>query len=53
MIRGRTFNEMIRFRLKSQLGKSKVGATIQKSELHSGRPLESEPDRPEKEPEWV
>ena len=35
----------------SQSYRPKVGVTVQKSELQWGRPPESEPNRPEKEPE--
>ena len=40
------------FRPKNQSYRPKVGATDQKSELQQRRPSESEPNRPEKEPEW-
>ena len=36
----------------SQSHRPKVGVTGQKSELQPGRPPESEPNRPEKAPEW-
>ena len=52
MIRGRIFREMIRVSAQSQSYKPKVGVTDQKSELQPGRPPESEPNRPEKGPEW-
>ena len=52
MIRGRIFSEMIRVSAQSQSYKPKVGVTAQKSELQPGRPSESEPNRPEKEPEY-
>ena len=37
---------------KSQSYRPKIGVTGQKSELQLGRPPESEPNRPEKGPEW-
>ena len=54
MIRGRISSEMIRIqaRAESQSYRPKVGVTDQKSEIQPGRPPESEPNRPEKGPEW-
>ena len=40
------------FRPESQSYGPKVGVTDQKSEIRPGRPPESEPNRPEKGPEW-
>ena len=40
------------FRPESQSCRPKVGDTDQKSEIQPGRPPESEPNRPEKGPEW-
>ena len=52
MIRGRIFREMIRVSAQKSQLQAKVGVTDQKSELQPGRPPESEPNRPEKGPEW-
>ena len=52
MIRGQIFKEMIRVSAQSQSYRPKVGVTDQKSELQPGRTPESEPNRPEKWPEW-
>ena len=40
------------FRPESQSYRPKVGVTDEKSEIQPGRPPESEPNRPEKGPEW-
>ena len=44
-------SEMIRIRARKSTYGPKVGVTDHKSELQPGRPPESEPNRPEKEPE--
>ena len=52
MIRGQIFSEMIWFRPKSHSCRPKVGVTDRKSELQLGGPRESEPNWPEKVPEF-
>ena len=53
MIRGRIFREMIRVSAqKTELQAKKSELQHEKSELQPGRPTSSEPNRPEKKPEW-
>ena len=52
MIRGQISVNWFGFGPESQSFRPKVGVTDRKSELQPGRPPESEPNRPEKGPEW-
>ena len=52
MIRGRIFSEMIRIQARKSELQAKSRSYGPKSELQPGRPPESEPNRPEKGPEW-